>query len=335
MDVSTIAPTVATMVGLGVGIDYALLLVTRHVEGLRPGATCARPPRARRHRRPLGRLRRRTVLVSLLGLGLAGLPTYDAFGYRHGHRRGRGRPPRSPWCPPLCGLAGRRLLPRHGAPARAPATATAARSTARWAAPGRPPAARRGRWSPLVAAARRWPRRPSACAPGRRTPAAQPAELDHPPGLRPGRRRVRPGRQRPAPVRRRPRAVADAGDLGTARRAGAPRRRRRASRQPVASPTAPPRVLVAEPTTGPPDERDHRRWSTTCAPTSCPTASQVTGATPVFADIADLLDERLWLVIAFVVGVSVLLLTLVFRSPVVAAQGRGDEPAVASAPPTA
>ena len=37
MDVSTAAPTVATMVGLGVGIDYALLLVTRHVEFLGQG----------------------------------------------------------------------------------------------------------------------------------------------------------------------------------------------------------------------------------------------------------------------------------------------------------
>src|SRR5215469_10292253 len=31
--ISTEAPTVASMVGLGVGIDYALLLVSRHVEG--------------------------------------------------------------------------------------------------------------------------------------------------------------------------------------------------------------------------------------------------------------------------------------------------------------
>ena len=35
--ISTEAPTVASMVGLGVGIDYALLLVSRHVEGLRAG----------------------------------------------------------------------------------------------------------------------------------------------------------------------------------------------------------------------------------------------------------------------------------------------------------
>ena len=37
MSVSTSAPMVASMVGLGVGIDYALLLVTRHVENLRLG----------------------------------------------------------------------------------------------------------------------------------------------------------------------------------------------------------------------------------------------------------------------------------------------------------
>ncbi|MFJ1791603.1 MMPL family transporter [Kitasatospora griseola] len=36
-DISNIAPTVASVVGLGVGIDYALLLVARHVEGLRRG----------------------------------------------------------------------------------------------------------------------------------------------------------------------------------------------------------------------------------------------------------------------------------------------------------
>ena len=39
--------------------------------------------------------------------------------------------------------------------------------------------------------------------------------------------------------------------------------------------------------------------------------------TAMFADIADLLAHRVWLVIGFVVGVSVLLLTMVFRSVVV------------------
>ena len=37
MKVSPSAPMVASMVGLGVGIDYALLVVNRHVEYLRDG----------------------------------------------------------------------------------------------------------------------------------------------------------------------------------------------------------------------------------------------------------------------------------------------------------
>ena len=35
--VSTVAPTLATMIGLGVGIDYALFIVTRHFRGLDDG----------------------------------------------------------------------------------------------------------------------------------------------------------------------------------------------------------------------------------------------------------------------------------------------------------
>ncbi len=35
--VPTVAPTLATMIGLGVGIDYALFIVTRHFRGLRAG----------------------------------------------------------------------------------------------------------------------------------------------------------------------------------------------------------------------------------------------------------------------------------------------------------
>ena len=83
MDVSTAAPMVATMVGLGVGIDYALLLVTRHVEYLRAGPRRASRPPAAPSPPPAARWSSppRTVLVSLLGLRLAGLPTYDAFGF--------------------------------------------------------------------------------------------------------------------------------------------------------------------------------------------------------------------------------------------------------------
>ena len=47
--VPTVAPTLATMIGLGVGIDYALFIVTRHLEQRRDGIA------TRRVDRPLGR----------------------------------------------------------------------------------------------------------------------------------------------------------------------------------------------------------------------------------------------------------------------------------------
>ncbi|HEX5770557.1 MAG TPA: MMPL family transporter, partial [Nocardioidaceae bacterium] len=48
-----------------------------------------------------------------------------------------------------------------------------------------------------------------------------------------------------------------------------------------------------------------------------PEGAELTGLTPLFADIADMLTERILVVIGFVVAVSVLLLAMVFRSVVV------------------
>ena len=52
-EVPTVAPTLATMIGLGVGIDYALFIVTRHLEQRRDGMATRRVDRARE--RDLGR----------------------------------------------------------------------------------------------------------------------------------------------------------------------------------------------------------------------------------------------------------------------------------------
>ncbi len=46
-EVPTVAPTLATMIGLGVGIDYALFIVTRHQAQRRDGHGDARVDRAR------------------------------------------------------------------------------------------------------------------------------------------------------------------------------------------------------------------------------------------------------------------------------------------------
>jgi len=83
----------------------------------------------------------------------------------------------------------------------------------------------------------------------------------------------------------------------------------------VASTDGDLRVFEAEPTFGPTDDRtpdlvaDLRR--------QVPPGVEVTGNTPLFSDIATMLATRLWLVVGFVVGVSVLLLGLVFRSVIV------------------
>ena len=53
-----------------------------------------------------------TVLVSLLGLKLAGLPIYDAFGYATAIAVVSVLAAALTLVPALCGLAGRRLLPR-------------------------------------------------------------------------------------------------------------------------------------------------------------------------------------------------------------------------------
>jgi len=84
----------------------------------------------------------------------------------------------------------------------------------------------------------------------------------------------------------------------------------------VINDTATAALLVVEPVTGPQDEQtvvliDRLR-------SELPDSVMVTGLTPAFADISERLSERLWVVIAFVVGLSLLLMTAVFRSVVVA-----------------
>ena len=82
MDVSPTAPTVAAMVGLGVGIDYALLMLTRILEHVRAGEDFV--DAAAHAATTAGRsvvLAGTTVLVSLMGLKLSGIPTLEAFGF--------------------------------------------------------------------------------------------------------------------------------------------------------------------------------------------------------------------------------------------------------------
>jgi RND superfamily putative drug exporter len=79
--IGTSGPVVAAMIGLGVGIDYALLVVTRHREGLATGQDPAES--IERAMKTAGRavlVAGATVIVAILSLYLIGIPFVSALG---------------------------------------------------------------------------------------------------------------------------------------------------------------------------------------------------------------------------------------------------------------
>ena len=221
IDVPDWSTSLAAMMGIGVGVDYVLLLVTRYREylgrGLSPrAATMATADTAGRAVLVAGS----TVVVSLLGL----------FGMGLTAMRGAAvvtiiavlvvMLAAVTLLPALLGFVGHRIdrlrlpVPRSSAPSR-------------WAPAGRSAVQRRP-WLALGARARA-ARAAGAAVPGRplRLPGRRqrPRRHHHPAGVRHARRRLRPGRERPAAAGRR----------GRRRRAGAgagPRSRpRRGSRR--------------------------------------------------------------------------------------------------------
>ena len=150
MSVSPSAPMVASMVGLGVGIDYALLLLTRTRDHLADGLSVV--DAAERTAVTAGRsvvLAGATVLVSLLGLRLAGLATYSAFGIATAITVLAVVVSTLVLVPALCGLLHRRLLPRRVRRAR-PGSSRARRGqpVRAMGQPGGRPARSPGRWQP-------------------------------------------------------------------------------------------------------------------------------------------------------------------------------------------
>jgi putative drug exporter of the RND superfamily len=79
--VSTVAPTLATMIGLGVGIDYALFIVTRHFRGLTDGLDL-RESIARAVATSGGAVAFAggTVTIALVSLAVAGIPLVTTMG---------------------------------------------------------------------------------------------------------------------------------------------------------------------------------------------------------------------------------------------------------------
>ncbi len=82
LTISTTSPTLATMIGLGVGIDYALFIVTKHRSGLAAGLDPDEAAaRATATAGGAVLFAGTTVIIALLALGLAGIPLVWTLGY--------------------------------------------------------------------------------------------------------------------------------------------------------------------------------------------------------------------------------------------------------------
>jgi RND superfamily putative drug exporter len=308
-DVSTSSPTVASMVGIGVGIDYALLLVTRHVEGLRRGLSVHDAAATATATSGLSVVfAGATVLLSLFGLSFSGLAVFRSFGYATAIVVATVVVSSLTLVPALCGLLGRRLLPRKERRGRR--TSRPVPLTARWASRvgARPWPYAIGALVVLLALAapvlgmRTWPQDAGSQPESNTTRRAYDliaAEYGE-------------GANGPLLV---------AVDLDKFDRAGLPSLATRLDATPGVEQVAPPvlspagdaAVITVEPSYGPQDERASELVDTIRADV-LPGGAEVTGVTAVFADIVDLLSERLWLVIGIVVSLSLLLLIVVFRS---------------------
>jgi RND superfamily putative drug exporter len=81
-DVPSVSPMLATMIGLGVGIDYALFITTRHRQYLADGLTVDESAgRANATAGSAVLFAGMTVVIAICGLQLAGIPAVAIMGY--------------------------------------------------------------------------------------------------------------------------------------------------------------------------------------------------------------------------------------------------------------
>jgi uncharacterized membrane protein YdfJ with MMPL/SSD domain len=81
ISVPTVAPTLAIMIGLGVGIDYSLFLITRHKEQLEDGVEMRESiARSVASSGSAVVFAGGTVVIALLSLGVAGIPLVSTLG---------------------------------------------------------------------------------------------------------------------------------------------------------------------------------------------------------------------------------------------------------------
>jgi RND superfamily putative drug exporter len=315
-DVSTSAPTLATMVGLGVGIDYALFVVTRHRNELATGASVAEA--AGRANASAGQsvvFAGATVLVAISGLAFSGIPGFATMGYAAGivvfvtviaavtvlpallgvggHRLYRRGPHVKDWVPRsiapsrfaerLAHRVGGRPLPwllSSAAVLLGLAAPALGMSIGQGDAGNDPESATERRAYDLVA---------EAFGPGSNGPLVVAVDL------------------RSTPKEELTDVAADLSLVpGVA-----------AVSEPIISPDESAAVLTVTPTTSPQDERtvtllEHLRTAV------LPAGAEVTGLTAAMIDMSDIVADHLWSVLGAVLAASLVLLLLAFRSVVVA-----------------
>ncbi|QXJ25076.1 MMPL family transporter [Actinomadura graeca] len=309
-NVANTAPTLAIMVGLGVGIDYALFILTRHREGLAEGLDV--PESAGRAIATAGLsviFAGFTVLLALCGLVLSRIPVFMTMGFATGLVVAATVLSAVTLLPAVLGLAGGRVLRRRD---RAPGARISAESplVRRWAEHvGRRP------WPWLLAGLvlmltlaapmlgmRTWPSDASSEPSSNTVRKAYDLVADG----------YGPGANGPLLV------AADLTKVDPASLGALGERLSRvqgvtAVAPPLPSPDRRAAVIVVTPAYGPQDERVTGLVDRVRAD-ALPPGAEVTGLTAVYVDLSRVLSERLWPVIGVVVATSFIMLMIVFRS---------------------
>jgi len=315
-DMSTQAPTLASMVGLGVGIDYALFIVTRHRDNLARGMSVSES--AGWATATAGQsviFAGGTVLVALAGLQFSGVPDFATMGYATGLVVLITVLAAITLLPALLGVLKYRVYSRRDrrrgryqssmshSPTAARFARTVGRRPIRWligstlvllalAAPalgmsigqsdaGNEPQSNTVRRAYDLTAA--------GFGPGANGPLTVAVDLDELEGEAGLEQLVRDIAETP-----------NVAEVST----------------PVTSPDGSTAVLTVTPGTGPQDEAtkalvEHLRSDV------LPDAAGITSWTAAMIDLSQVLMDHLWVVIAVVIATSLLLLLLAFRSVVV------------------
>ncbi|WP_196279059.1 MMPL family transporter [Catellatospora vulcania] len=330
MDVPNVAPTIAVMLGLGAGVDYALFVVARFRDRLRAGDD---PVRAAANANGTVGVSVLTagaiVVISICGLYVTGIPVIGRMGMAAALVVAVAAMTAVTLVPALLRLAGRRVLPR--AERALPAPATAPHPVAGGGEPERRSGAARlaatvarrpAPWATAVTVALL-----SLAAPALDLQLGQPDDGTRPAGdtMRVAYDRLAEGfgpgfngpllvvvdlreaTDRPAALDQLSTAIGGTGDVAAVTPA-------------QVNPAGDTAVLTVIPDSAPQD-RATSELVASLRDRVAPAALQDTGArayvggtTATFDDLATRVSDRLWPLLAVVIGLSLVLLGIVFRS---------------------